>query len=352
MTIRTVPWKQWHAWLGSVLCLVAPASAQIFEATNGPIMLDPICKAAMQNPPLAPGNPAPSTRRMAKLLAQLGQNVNLDDAVFLSDRMAALLERKLTNTTDLKQKLTLEFELGVQQMRAGWPDKALNTFAALERFIAESGRHLDPGPAEALRMEKALAFLRLGEQENCLATHNADSCVFPLQPKAYHLLPRGSRGAIGLFNQHLAEFPNDLGTAWLLNLSYMTLGQYPDKVPPKFLIPPQIFASEYEMPRFRDVSDGLGLDVNNLSGGVIIDDFDNDGFYDIVISAWDPEGQLRYFHNNGDGTFSERTSEAGLVGEVGALNIQQPITTTTGCWISGCCAAPGWARPAGCRLRC
>jgi hypothetical protein len=32
---------------------------------------------------------------------------------------------------------------------------------------------------------------------------------------------------------------------------------------------------------------------------------------------------LRYFHNNGDGSFTERTSEAGLVGETGALNIQQ-----------------------------
>ena len=65
------------------------------------------------------------------------------------------------------------------------------------------------------------------------------------------------------------------------------------------------------------------LDANDLAGGVIIDDFDNDGYYDLVISAWDLDGQLRYFHNNGDGTFTERTSEAGLVGEVGALNIQQ-----------------------------
>jgi hypothetical protein len=71
------------------------------------------------------------------------------------------------------------------------------------------------------------------------------------------------------------------------------------------------------------VSDGLGLDANDLAGGVIVDDFDNDGFYDIVISAWDLNGQLRYFHNNGNGTFTERTSEAGLVGEVGSLNIQQ-----------------------------
>jgi hypothetical protein len=91
----------------------------------------------------------------------------------------------------------------------------------------------------------------------------------------------------------------------------------------RYLIPPEKFASEYDLPRFLDVSDGLGIDANDLAGGCIVDDFDNDGLYDLVISAWDMKGQLRYFHNNGDGTFADRTSEAGLVGEVGALNIQQ-----------------------------
>jgi len=31
--------------------------------------------------------------------------------------------------------------------------------------------------------------------------------------------------------------------------------------------------------------------------------------------------QMRFFHNNGDGTFTERTNEAGLLGEVGGLNM-------------------------------
>ena len=67
--------------------------------------------------------------------------------------------------------------------------------------------------------------------------------------------------------------------------------------------------------RFPDVSDGLGIDVNDLAGGVIVDDFDNDGNPDLVISAWDLNGQIRFFRNNSDGTFTQRTSEAGLVGK-------------------------------------
>ena len=291
---------------------------------EGLITLDPICETIEPaTPPLAPGNPAPSTRRMVERLKEIYSKASPESAAYLSDQLATKFEQMASNAVNMNEKFRLEFNLAVQQINASRPDSALNTFSAMERMVAESGGQLDERTRAELRLRKGLAFFRLGEQENCLAAHNADSCVFPLKPKAYHLLPRGSQGAIALFSAHLAEYPNDLATRWLLNLAHMTLGEYPDKVNPQFLIPPEKFASEYDMPRFVDVSDGLGLDANDLAGGVIVDDFDNDGFYDVVISAWDAQGQIRFFHNNGNGTFTERTSEAGLVGEVGALNISQ-----------------------------
>jgi hypothetical protein len=309
-----------------LLRLVALVCTGLFsaaEAKEEPIVLDPVCELPeARNPALPPGNPAPSTRRMAKLLADLHQKMP-PVAAYLTDRAIDLLQGNIVAATNLNENFSLRFELGAEQTRAGRPDQALNTFAALEEFMAANDVQLGTRSAVALRKRKALAFLRLGEQENCLANHNADSCLFPLRPKAYHVLPRGSEGAIALYSQQLAKFPDDLSARWLLNIAYMTLGEYPDKVPEKFLIPPQTFAPEYEMPRFRNVGDTLGLDLNDLAGGVIVDDFDNDGFYDIVTSAWDVNGQLRYFHNNGNGSFTERTSEAGLVGEVASLNIQQ-----------------------------
>jgi hypothetical protein len=54
-----------------------------------------------------------------------------------------------------------------------------------------------------------------------------------------------------------------------------------------------------------------------------VEDFDGDGFLDVMASEWSLKGQLRLQHNNGDGTFTERTDEAGLTGLVGALNIMQ-----------------------------
>jgi len=42
-----------------------------------------------------------------------------------------------------------------------------------------------------------------------------------------------------------------------------------------------------------------------------------------MVSAWDFKGQLRVFRNEGTGRFTERTDEAGLTGLVGALNLMQ-----------------------------
>lgn len=292
--------------------------------SEGLITLDPICETIEPpSPKFPPGNPSPSTRRMAQRLKEIYDNARPESMAYLSDRLVGLYESRATNATEIREKFRLQFNLAVQQINASRPDAALNTFAAMEKMVAQSGGQLDERTRVELRLRKGLAFLRLGEQENCLAVHNADSCVFPLKPKAYHLLPRGSQGAVALFSAQLAEYPDDFSTRWLLNLAHMTLGEYPEKVNPQYLIPPSLFASEYPMPRFLDVSDGLGIDANDLAGGAIVDDFDNDGFYDIVISAWDQAGQVRFFHNNGNGKFTDRTSEAGLVGEVGSLNISQ-----------------------------
>ena len=41
---------------------------------------------------------------------------------------------------------------------------------------------------------------------------------------------------------------------WLLNVAYMTLGEYPDQVPPEHLIPLESFKSEFDIRRFTDLA--------------------------------------------------------------------------------------------------
>ncbi len=169
----------------------------------------------------------------------------------------------------------------------------------------------------------AVAYLRLGEQENCVAGHGEHSCFLPIRESGQHRLERGSRGAIRVLQQLLSDHLDPLGFRWLLNLAYMTVGEHPDKVPSQWVIPVETFNSDHDIGRFKDVASNLGVDVVALSGGSILEDFDRDGYLDIMASSWGMRDQLRYFRNNGDGAFSDQTRSAGLEGEVGGLNICQ-----------------------------
>ncbi len=270
-----------------------------------------------------PAGQDPGTRDMIERLTRLRETPELRYSVFQADQLAAVARRTLERTTNGQQEVQLRFQLGKQLLNAGDPNAALEQFRQVEEKVASIGGKLGSRGRVDLLMSKATALMRLGELENCQINHTAQSCLFPIERGGVHTLPRGSRGAIALFEEHLREFPDDVGSRWLLNIAYMTLGEWPDRVPPQWVIPPSVFASEYPLPRFPDVAGAVGLDVEDLAGGCIVDDFDNDGFLDLFASSWGQEGQLRYFHNDGNGRFSERTKDAGLVGLFGGLNIQQ-----------------------------
>ncbi len=211
--------------------------------------------------------------------------------------------------------------LAIETLNAGLSEQAIAEFEKLEVLLKENG--LLELNDRFLNIYRALCFLRIGEQENCLSNHTTDSCLMPIRGGGIHKLQRGSRGATEILTSFLKRTPDDLSARWLLNIAHMTLGEYPDKVPPDWLIPPKTFQSDYDIKRFYDVAGPLGLDINELSGGCIVDDFDNDGFLDLMVSSFGLRDQLRFFHNNGDGTFTDRTLPAGLQGEVGGLNMLQ-----------------------------
>jgi hypothetical protein len=60
---------------------------------------------------------------------------------------------------------------------------------------------------------------------------------------------------------------------------------------------------------FTDVTSRAGLDVEMYGMGVAVGDYDNDGFTDILVTC---VGQNRLFHNTGKGTFVDVTSSSGL----------------------------------------
>jgi hypothetical protein len=167
---------------------------------------------------------------------------------------------------------------------------------------------------------KGVTALRMGENDNCVLCRGESACIFPIAPAAVHLKPEGSRLAIEHFTTYLAQFPDDLEVKWLLNLAHMTLGEYPDKVDPQHLLRFDAFCkSEFDIGRFRDISQDVGLTRLNQSGGGVMDDFDNDGWLDLVVTSWAPDEPMAFYRNKRDGTFEDRTKEAGLDKQLGGL---------------------------------
>jgi len=269
-----------------------------------------------------------STRRMIALIRRIYDEADPRRNPYRSSGQIPLLqalekEGDEKQSADPMQLSDIKLHLAVHLLQAGRTEEAHRQYERVERFVQEKNIPLDSRLEGTIRNSKALCHLRAGERANCLANHNADSCLFPIQGGGVHQLQDGSRAAAAELTALLTKFPGDLRARWLLNIAHMTLGEYPDKVPARWLIPPDRFAAEDDIGRFPDVAGALGLAVNDLAGGAVMEDFDRDGFLDLMVSSWgfDERDQLRVFRSNGDGTFTERTEQAGLTGLVGALNL-------------------------------
>lgn len=90
-----------------------------------------------------------------------------------------------------------------------------------------------------------VSYLHLSEMENGAYHDSLSLDIFPpLQPSASYKYKDESRQAIEHFESYLRDRPNDLEVKWLLNLAYMTLGEYPMGVPQAYRIPESDFHSK------------------------------------------------------------------------------------------------------------
>jgi hypothetical protein len=169
----------------------------------------------------------------------------------------------------------------------------------------------------------AIAYLRLEERRNCINDHSGESCIFPIAGRGLHADQRGSKKAIELYEHILKNDPRDLESRWLLNIAYMTTGGYPQQVPPVFLIKGLDADTSNGVKPFIDVAVKTGLNKKNMAGGSIIDDFNNDGYLDLVTSSWGLNEGMHYCRNNSNGTFSDISDPSGLKDFTGGLNIMQ-----------------------------
>ncbi len=262
------------------------------------------------------------TDRMVHILDDLNRQAfeRPQDYFKLNSLRAELLDSQLAETENPDQRLQLRLMLAEELINAGKTERAI---AEIERVGQEArlGLHTVSERNARLIDLLALAYLRLGEEQNCIENPTAASCIMPIRQDGVHQLREGSERAADLYFQLYRRFPQNLVARWLLNIAHMTLGEYPDGVEARFLIPGLEPEGNSPLDPFDEVAMNVGTDHNAISGGVSVEDFTGNGLLDILVTSYGLDHQMRFFVNDGEGGFIDRTEEAGLKGLVGGLNV-------------------------------
>ena len=230
------------------------------------------------------------------------------------------IEAQLQRLEDSNVKKTsLWLELCFHQLRLGNIDAAKS---AIESAFELVGSSSDLNLRLVALKVRAMVSLREAETSNCILNHNRECCIFPLAAGGFHQVAGPARKAKADLLDCLERAPSDQMLQWLLNVTCMALNEYPGGVPERFRIPEHYFEPEMssDIGMFVDVAPRLGLASLSLAGGVIVDDFDGNGFFDIVTSTSDPRECVRFYRNLGDGTFEDATVGSGLDVQLGGLN--------------------------------
>lgn len=224
----------------------------------------------------------------------------------------------------LTERFALRWSLSLGQVRIGELDAAIAHCRDCLELVREHPQEARSWQPEVL-FRLAAAQFRLAEKQNCIARHNAESCIFPLSAAAVHQERRGAEGARDTLMQLLALESSDLRleATWLLNIAHMALGSWPEGVPPAVRIPPSTFAPEARLPRFRERARELGLAPHTRAGSVVVDDFTGDGRLDVLSCSFDLDRSLRLCRNDGDGGFTDITVAAGLSRQLGGIGLCQ-----------------------------
>ncbi len=277
------------------------------------------CAAESRKPEKATGART-GTQRMADTLAVMNaQNTaNPEGNIFLNRERADELQELIARLSGT-EALNKRHWMAEERLKAGQTREAIDELETLLTDAQVSRDTITPRLKPVFDL-LAIAYLRLGEQENCLTNPAANVCILPLKGAAQHKLQEGARGAIARYTQLLQRYPDDRSSQWLLNMAYLAIGGYPDSIPKRYLIPNLAPRANDPFPLFPNIATQVGLAVTGLAGGLSVDDFDRDGYLDLFITSWGITEPIHLFLADGRGGYVDQTAKSGLDGIVGGLN--------------------------------
>jgi hypothetical protein len=257
-------------------------------------------------------------KEMVSQLQRVFKEASAAGNSFSPEAQEAHLGSLIAVTRDPYQLFDLKMSLGAVYLKLGQEQKAIDVYEGLLHSTQEG----DVFDTEKVLPQLALSYLRLGEKMNCVHNHSTESCIYPISFAAVHKDKHGSEKAIEIYEAILKNNPSNLEARWLLNIAYMTIGGYPQQVPPAYLL--QLLPGENNgIKPFVDIAPMLGLNNKTMAGGSIVDDFNNDGYPDIILSSWGLDEKMQFFKNNGNGSFTDVSAASNLAQFSGGLNMNQ-----------------------------
>ncbi len=180
----------------------------------------------------------------------------------------------------------------------------------------------------------AISYLRLAEVNNCIENYTPANCILPFDEEAIHQNKVYVESAIKYLEVLLENYPDNYNYYWMYNISHIANGSYPDEVKEPFLIPGlqsvEELPDDLDVPFFRDVGMMSRVGDNRISGSACVEDFTGNGHLDIFATSYGFGDEVIFYVSDGNGDFSDQTSEAGLDGMWGGLNIECADLTNSG----------------------
>ncbi|NNE27378.1 MAG: CRTAC1 family protein [Saprospiraceae bacterium] len=303
--------------MNKYLVIIIVFTLSIFSCTNEP---------SVNNPGLVESSSSTSdmeTSRMKSELLQLANDRSNINIWHLNKERAIQYDNTWPQLQDPGQRITLMFKSSMDWLNAGDYEKSIQRLNSIFNYISDNKVNLDRQALNQAKELLGISYLRKAEVENCIRYHNAYSCIFPISQEGQHIVKDGATQARIIFEELLNSNPDNDQYKWLLNICHMTLGTYPDGVQKKYLVSPEVLRSDIKFPKFFDIASGLGVGINDISGSVVIDDFNNDYYYDILISSYGLNDQLYYYESDGESGLVDKTEDANLKGMFSGLNMVQ-----------------------------
>ena len=217
-------------------------------------------------------------KRLALFLSNAAE-VYCETAVFIGLEYKELIERYQARLKDHPDDSNTRLELGRVYVKCGLYDQAVAELDVAAR---------NPATRAKARHESALAHFRSGRMREAIADG----------VEAMQADPSNERARASM---------------WLASKA---LGAYPDSVPVSSRMELKVGYAETRV-RFEDIAAKIGMDKICAGRGTAVFDFNNDGLLDIVITA--AHAGCTLYRNNGDGTFTDVSVGSGLDGCINAF---------------------------------